>query len=153
MSQDTYSSMSNQEHNVSANTIDLRSDTVTRPSAGMREAMANAEVGDDVYGEDPTVLSLERQAAELLGKEAALFVSSGTQSNLIAMLAHCQRGEEYISGFNYHIICDEAGGAAALGGIVPCAIGVDDPMRCVLLMLKRPLNLMILITQSLNYCA
>ena len=99
--------------------IDLRSDTVTRPSPGMREAMANAEVGDDVYGDDPTVTALEEHTAELLGKEAGLFVSSGTQSNLTALLTHCGRGDEYIGGLRYHIPHHEAGGAAVLGGISP----------------------------------
>jgi len=99
--------------------IDLRSDTVTRPSEGMREAMASAEVGDDVYGDDPTVRALEERVAHLLGKEAALFVSSGTQSNLTALLSHCGRGEEYIGGIGYHIPTYEAAGAAVLGGISP----------------------------------
>lgn len=99
--------------------IDLRSDTVTRPSPGMREAMASAEVGDDVYGDDPTVRALEERVASLLGKAAALFVSSGTQSNLTALLSHCGRGEEYIGGIGYHIPTYEAAGAAVLGGISP----------------------------------
>ena len=99
--------------------LDLRSDTVTRPSEGMRKAMAKAEVGDDVYGEDPTVHSLEERVAGLLGKEAGLFVTSGTQSNLLALLSHCGRGEEYIGGKGYHISKYEAGGAAVLGGISP----------------------------------
>ena len=94
--------------------IDLRSDTVTRPSPEMRRAMAEAEVGDDVLGDDPTVNALEERAAELLGKEAALFVSSGTQGNLVAQLAHLQRGMETIAGAETHIIVDEAGGHAAL---------------------------------------
>jgi threonine aldolase len=100
-------------------TIDLRSDTVTRPSAGMREAMAAADVGDDVYGDDPTVRRLEERVASLLGKEDALFVTSGTQSNLVALLSHCGRGEEYIGGVGTHIAKYEAGGAAVLGGISP----------------------------------
>ena len=85
--------------NNSNRMIDMRSDTVTRPSAGMREAMANADVGDDVYRDDPTVRLLEERTADMLGKEAALFVTSGTQSNLCALLAHCGRGDEYIGGF------------------------------------------------------
>ncbi|MDH4365004.1 MAG: beta-eliminating lyase-related protein, partial [Acidimicrobiia bacterium] len=89
--------------------IDLRSDTVTRPSPAMREAMAAAEVGDDVWGDDPTVCALERAAAELLGKEAAVYVPSGTQSNLCALMAHCQRGDEYIVGDNAHTYRYEAG--------------------------------------------
>ncbi len=99
--------------------IDLRSDTVTRPSPGMIKAMASAEVGDDVYGDDPTVNSLEERTADLLGKEAALFVVSGTQSNLLALMSHCGRGDEYIGGLDYHISNYEAGGAAVLGGISP----------------------------------
>jgi threonine aldolase len=105
--------------------IDLRSDTVTQPSAAMRRAMAEAEVGDDVYGEDPTVAALEARAAEMLGKEAGLFVTSGTQSNLIALMSHCGRGEEFIAGENYHIHHDEAGGAAVLASIVPCPLATD----------------------------
>jgi len=99
--------------------IDLRSDTVTRPSEGMRAAMAQADVGDDVYGDDPTVTALEQKAAGLVGKEAGLFVTSGTQSNLCALLTHCGRGDEYIGGVGYHIPTYEAGGAAVLGGISP----------------------------------
>ncbi len=99
--------------------IDLRSDTVTRPTAAMRAAMAAAEVGDDVYGEDPTVNALEALAADLLGHEAALFLPSGTQSNLVALLTHCGRGDEYIVGASAHTYLYEAGGAAALGGIQP----------------------------------
>lgn len=97
--------------------IDLRSDTVTLPSPSMREAMYRAEVGDDVYGEDPTVNKLQEMAAERLGKEAALFVSSGTMGNLVALLTHCSRGNEIIVGDQSHIILHEQGGAAALGGI------------------------------------
>ena len=99
--------------------IDLRSDTVTRPSVEMRAAMAAAEVGDDVYGEDPSVNRLEAMAAERLGKEAALFVCSGTQSNLLALLAHCERGDEYIVGQQAHTYKYEGGGAAVLGSIQP----------------------------------
>src|SRR5688500_19062684 len=100
--------------------IDLRSDTVTKPTPEMREAMAEAEVGDDVYGDDPTVNRLEGLAAEMLGKEAALFVPSGTMGNLIALLVHCQRGHEVIVGNRSHIYLNEAGGMSALGGIQPC---------------------------------
>lgn len=100
-------------------TIDLRSDTVTRPCAAMRRAMAEAEVGDDVYGEDPTVNALEAEAAALLGHEAGLFMASGTQSNLVALLTHCGRGDEYIVGGRAHTFWYEGGGAAALGGIQP----------------------------------
>ena len=99
--------------------IDLRSDTVTRPTPGMRDAMHRAEVGDDVYGEDPTVNALEKLAAEMLGKDAGLFLASGTQSNLVALLTHCQRGDEYVAGATAHTYRFEGGGAAALGGIQP----------------------------------
>lgn len=102
--------------------VDLRSDTVTKPTPEMREAMAEAEVGDDVYRDDPTVNRLEELAAEMLGKEAALFVPSGTMGNLTALLAHCQRGEEVIVGNLSHIYLNEAGGMSALGGIQPCPI-------------------------------
>ena len=102
--------------------IDLRSDTVTRPTPEMREAMAEAEVGDDVYRDDPTVNRLEQLAADLLGKEAALFVPSGTMGNLLALLVHCQRGDEVIVGSHSHIYLNEAGGLAALGGIQPCPV-------------------------------
>lgn len=99
--------------------IDLRSDTVTRPSAAMLSAMISAETGDDVYGDDPTVNALEAKAAALSGKEASLFVPTGTQANLIALLCHCQRGEEYIVGQLAHNYKYEAGGAAVLGSIQP----------------------------------
>ena len=104
--------------------IDLRSDTVTRPSASMRAAMANAEVGDDVYGEDPTVNALQRFVAELTGHEEALFVTSGTQGNLVSLLTHCARGDAAILGQDSHIYYYEAGGLAVLGGILPLL--VDD---------------------------
>jgi threonine aldolase len=97
--------------------VDLRSDTVTHPTPEMRESMAHAEVGDDVYGEDPTINRLEMMAAERLGKESALFVASGTMGNLAAILAHCSRGDEIILGNHSHTFLFEAGGAAALGGI------------------------------------
>lgn len=99
--------------------IDLRSDTVTKPTPEMRAIMAEAEVGDDVYGEDPTVNRLEERAAEMLGKDAALFAPSGTQTNLLALMSHCQRGEEYIVGQLAHTYKYEAGGAAVLGSIQP----------------------------------
>lgn len=99
--------------------IDLRSDTVTKPSPEMRAAMAAAEVGDDVYGEDPTVNRLEALAAEKLGKEAAIYVCSGTQSNLLALISHCERGDEYIVGQQGHTYKYEGGGAAVLGSIQP----------------------------------
>jgi threonine aldolase len=99
--------------------IDLRSDTVTRPSDQMRKAMHGAEVGDDVFGDDPTVHRLEAATAERLGKEAGLFVTSGTQSNLCAILSHCQRGDAYVVGQSAHAYKYEAGGAAVLGGVLP----------------------------------
>ena len=99
--------------------IDLRSDTVTRPTAAMRKAMASADVGDDVYGDDPTVNRLESTAAGLLEKEDAILATSGTQSNLMAVLSHCERGEEYIVGQQAHTYRYEAGGAAVLGSIQP----------------------------------
>ena len=102
--------------------IDLRSDTVTQPGPAMLQAMLNAETGDDVYGEDPTVNALEEFAAELTGKEAAVFAASGTQSNLIGLLSHCQRGHEYIVGHGAHTYMYEGGGAAVLGGIQPCPL-------------------------------
>jgi threonine aldolase len=99
--------------------VDLRSDTVTRPTAAMRAAMARAEVGDDVFGDDPTVNALQERIAALLGKEAALFVSSGTQSNLCALMSHCQRGDEALVGQLAHTYRYEAGGGAVLGSIQP----------------------------------
>ena len=102
--------------------IDLRSDTVTQPTPEMREAMAEAEVGDDVYRDDPTVNRLEGIAAEMLGKEASIFVPSGTMGNLLALLVHCQRGDEVIVGNQSHIYLNEAGGMAAVGGIQACPV-------------------------------
>ncbi len=99
--------------------IDLRSDTVTQPTAAMREAMMAAELGDDVFGDDPTVNALQARIAQMLGKEAALFVPTGTQSNLCGLMAHCQRGEEYIVGQMAHTYRWEGGGAAVLGSIQP----------------------------------
>ncbi|WP_269531761.1 low-specificity L-threonine aldolase [Chitinimonas sp. BJYL2] len=98
---------------------DFRSDTVTRPGEAMRAAMAHAEVGDDVWGDDPSVQRLEAYTAALLGYEAALFVPSGTQSNLIALMTHCQRGDEYLVGQDAHTYKYEGGGAAVLGSIQP----------------------------------
>ena len=104
--------------------IDLRSDTVTHPTPAMREAMANAPVGDDVYGEDPTVNALQDLAAGMLGKEAGLFVASGTMGNLTSVLSHCGRGEEMILGKQAHIFRYEAGSAAAYGGVHPNTLTV-----------------------------
>jgi len=111
---------------------DFRSDTVTRPSAGMRAAMAAAEVGDDVFGDDLTVNLLEQTIAARLKKEAAIFVPSGTQSNLLALMSHCGRGDEFIAGQNAHCYKYEGGGAAVLGSIQPQPIahradGTMDP--------------------------
>ena len=109
-----------------ARPIDVRSDTVTRPDAAMRRAMHDAEVGDDVYGDDPTVNRLEAVAAERLGHEAALFLPTGTQSNLVALLTHCGRGDEYVVGHDAHTYKYEGGGAAALGGIQPQTVPFDE---------------------------
>ena len=106
--------------------IDFRSDTVTQPTEEMRATMANAKVGDDVYGDDPTVNELEDRVAKLLGKEAALFVTSGTQSNLCSMLAQCHRGEEIITGDKYHVYIDEAGGPSVLGSIMMAPIHTNE---------------------------
>lgn len=106
--------------------IDLRSDTVTKPSPAMLDFMSAAEVGDDVYGEDPTVNRLESEVAAMAGKESAVFVSSGTQSNLLALLSHCQRGDEYIAGQQAHTYRYEAGGAAVLGGIAPQPLDFNE---------------------------
>jgi len=99
--------------------IDLRSDTFTKPTAAMRKAMAEADVGDDVYGEDPTVNRLEAVLAERLGKEAAMFCASGTQSNLCGVWSHCDRGDEFIIADSYHVFKNEAGGAAVLASAIP----------------------------------
>ena len=119
--------------------IDLRSDTVTQPSPGMRAAMAGAVVGDDVYGEDPTVNLLQERLADMLGFEAALFVPTGTQSNLIGVMTHCGRGDEYIVGQDAHSYKYEGGGAAVLGSIQPQpltnqsdgTIALDDIERAI----------------------
>jgi threonine aldolase len=141
--------------------IDLRSDTVTKPTAAMRAAMEAAEVGDDVYGEDPTVNRLEALVAEMLGKEAAVFVASGTMGNLISVLSHCGRGDEMILGDYAHIFRAEQGGAAALGGVQPhtvrnqpdgtldlndieSAIRADDP--------HNPVTRLICLENTQNFC-
>lgn len=103
---------------------DLRSDTVTQPDAGMRQAMSDAELGDDVYGDDPTVNRLEQTLSERLEKEAGLFLPSGTMSNLTALLSHCARGEEILVGRGYHVQKYEAAGASVLGGIALDALNV-----------------------------
>ncbi|WP_035985324.1 low-specificity L-threonine aldolase [Leptolyngbya sp. KIOST-1] len=119
---------------------DFRSDTVTWPTPAMQEAMATAELGDDVYGEDPTVNELETLAAHLLGKEAGLFVSSGTQGNLIAALTHAQRGDEAILGEDAHTFCWEAGGIAVLGGITPRPLPTDNRGRMALEAIKAAIR-------------
>lgn len=102
--------------------VDLRSDTVTQPTPAMRKAMAEAPVGDDVYGEDPTVNRLQVMAAELMGKQAGLFVASGTMGNLTAILSHCQRGDEVMLGNKAHTFLFEAGGISVLGGVHSCQL-------------------------------
>ncbi|HHW92449.1 MAG TPA: low specificity L-threonine aldolase, partial [Firmicutes bacterium] len=113
--------------------IDLRSDTVTVPTPAMRKAMYEAEVGDDVYGEDPTICRLEEMAARRLGKEAGLFVTSGTMGNLVSILTHTRPGNEIILEAESHIFYYEVGGCAALGGVmvrtVPGERGAIDPKR------------------------
>jgi len=99
--------------------IDFRSDTVTHPTPAMRKAMANAPVGDDVYGEDPTINILEQKSADLMGKESGLFTASGTMANLVAVLTHCGRGDEVVMGNNGHTFLHEVGGISALGGVFP----------------------------------
>ncbi len=120
--------------------IDIRSDTVTRPCPDMRQAMFDAQVGDDVYGDDPSVNRLEAMAAEMTGKQAALFLTSGTQSNLTALLSHCNRGDEYIAGMDAHTYLYEAGGGAVLGGIQPQPIAFNEkgeiPLEIIARMIK-----------------
>ena len=141
--------------------IDLRSDTVTKPTPEMREAMAEAEVGDDVYRDDPTVNRLEELAAEMLGKEAALFVPSGTMGNLTALLVHCQRGDEVIVGNQSHIYLNEAGGMSALGGIQPCPVpnqpdgrlALDDILASVRTAdVHHPITRLICLENTQNIC-
>ena len=112
--------------------VDLRSDTVTRPTPGMRQAMFDAEVGDDVFGDDPTVNALQERIAAMTGHEAALYMPTGTQSNLCGLLAHCQRGEEYIVGQLAHTYRYEGGGAAVLGSIQPQPLLQDAHGRMAL---------------------
>lgn len=123
--------------------IDLRSDTVTQPTPAMRQAMAEAPVGDDVFGDDPTVNELERRAAELMGKEAAVFVASGTMGNITAILTHTQRGDEVIVGSEAHILLAEVGGAGALAGAVLRPLANDGRGRLDLTAIEatiRPAN-------------
>lgn len=109
--------------------LDFRSDTVTRPTPAMRTAMASAEVGDDVYGDDPTVNALEAKAAAMLGFEAALFATSGTQTNLLGLLVHCERGDEALVGQNWHTYKWEGGGMAVLGSIQPSRLSMRPMPR------------------------
>ncbi|HEC92974.1 MAG TPA: low-specificity L-threonine aldolase [Candidatus Atribacteria bacterium] len=123
--------MSTFKEKINSKKIDLRSDTVTLPTDEMRQAMMNAEVGDDVYQEDPTINRLEELAAKKIGKEAALFVASGTMGNLIAVLTHCQKGDEVILESDCHMYYYEVGGMSAIAGVIPRLIvgdkGVPDP--------------------------
>ncbi len=120
--------------------IDLRSDTVSHPTPLMREAMAKAAVGDDVYHDDPTVNQLEADAANMLGKEAAVFVTSGTQGNLCALLAHCQRGDSIIVGDSSHIFRYEQGGMAQFGGLIPHTVPVQADATIGLADLRNAIN-------------
>ena len=122
--------------------IDLRSDTFTQPTSTMREAMANAEVGDDVFEEDPTLKKLEMLAAKKTGKESALFVPSGTMGNLISVLSHCQRGDEVLLGDRSHIFLHEVGGISALGGVHPRTLPNNQDGTLPLSLLERwPMHL------------
>lgn len=141
--------------------IDLRSDTITQPTDAMREAMANARVGDDVLDEDPTIHELQNLAAQKMGKEAALFVLSGTMGNLVSLLTHCNRGDEMILGDRSHIFINEVGGAAALGGIHPRTIpNADDgtlPLELMEKAIRRadihyPATCLICLENTHNYC-
>ena len=141
--------------------VDLRSDTVTKPTPEMREAMAEAEVGDDVYRDDPTVNRLEALAAEMLGKESAIFVPSGTMGNLLALLVHCQRGDEVIVGDKSHIYLNEAGGMSALGGIQPCplpnqkdgTLALDDILASIRTEdVHHPITRLICLENTQNIC-
>jgi len=141
--------------------VDLRSDTVTKPTPEMREIMAEAEVGDDVFRDDPTVNRLEAMAAEKMGKEAAIFVPSGTMGNLLALLTHCGRGDEVIVGNKSHIYLNEAGGMAALGGMQPCAIpnqkdgtlAIDDILASIRTEdVHHPITRLICLENTQNIC-
>ncbi|MGD9201395.1 MAG: aminotransferase class I/II-fold pyridoxal phosphate-dependent enzyme, partial [Chitinispirillia bacterium] len=120
--------------------IDLRSDTVTKPTSLMLSEMARAEVGDDVYSEDPTVNKLELLAADMFNTEDSLFTSSGTQSNLLALLSHCKRGDEYIAGQKAHCYRFEGGGAAVLGGIQPQPIQMEEDGTLDLSLIKQTIK-------------
>ncbi|MDH5762885.1 MAG: low-specificity L-threonine aldolase [Nitrospinota bacterium] len=141
--------------------IDLRSDTMTQPTEAMRQAMAQAEVGDDVFNEDPTINKLQDLAAEKLGKEAALFIPSGTMGNLVSLLTHCGRGDEIILGDRSHIFLNEVGGLSALGGIHPHPIpNLDDgtlPLEAIEAAIRHrdlhyPPTRLICLENTQNYC-
>ncbi|MDP6078404.1 MAG: GntG family PLP-dependent aldolase, partial [Acidimicrobiales bacterium] len=143
-------------------TIDLRSDTVTHPTPEMRKAMAEAEVGDDVYGEDPTVNRLEEMAAQRMGKEAAAFVASGTMGNLVCGLTHCQRGDEMLLGSRSHILMYEVGSIAALGGVQVRTVpndprGMMDPNEVEAAMrpdnVHQPRTAMVCLENTHNRCS
>jgi len=142
--------------------FDFRSDTTTHPTEKMRQAMAGAEVGDDVYGEDPTVNALEEKAADMLGKESGLFVTSGTMGNLLAVMAHCARGEEAIMGTQGHTFLHEAGGVSAVGGVVIHTIPNQPDGTLALTDLKNalrnpddyhePTSRLVIIENTQNFC-
>jgi threonine aldolase len=141
--------------------IDFRSDTLTQPTTAMREAMAEAIVGDDVFGEDPTINALQELAAKKTGKEMALFVPSGTMGNLIAVLAHCDRGDEIILGDRSHIFLNEVGGVSALGGVHPhIVLNAEDgtlPLEKIEKAVRHsdlhyPLTRLICLENTHNYC-
>ena len=142
--------------------FDFRSDTTTHPTEKMRQAMASAEVGDDVYGEDPTVNALEEKAADMLGKERGLFVTSGTMGNLLAVMAHCARGEETIMGTQGHTFLHEAGGVSAVGGVVIHTIPNQPDGTLALTDLKNalrnpddyhePTSRLVIIENTQNFC-
>lgn len=142
--------------------FDFRSDTTTHPTEKMRRAMANAEVGDDVYGEDPTVNALEQKAAAMLGKERGLYVTSGTMGNLLAVLAHCARGDEAIMGTQEHTFLHEAGGVSALGGVVIHTIPNQADGTLALTDLENalrnpedvhePISKLVIIENTQNFC-
>jgi threonine aldolase len=142
--------------------FDFRSDTTTHPTEKMRQAMASAEVGDDVYGEDPTVKALEEKAADMLGKDSGLFVTSGTMGNLVAVLAHCARGEEAIMGTQGHTFLHEAGGVSAVGGVVIHTIPNQPDGTLALTDLKNalrnpddyhePTSRLVIIENTQNFC-
>ena len=144
------------------NIYDFRSDTVTHPTPAMRQAMAGALVGDDVYGEDPTINALEAKSAKLMGKEAALFVTSGTMGNLLAVLASCGRGDEVIMGRQGHTFLHEAGGVSALGGVVmntilnqPDGTFAMDDLEAALRSpqdIHQPISKMIILENTQNDC-